>query len=180
MDGRFGWDLFEGRTVEINYDKNLLIIRPDLPRLKGYRRLKISFIRSLICVKGGFDIAGQQQTGDFMFDTGSDQAVIVDSVWAKEHGFGVGLAVIKTKILRDANGGKYETRTVMGPAFQLGDERLADIPTMILGSKNPVGFELNFVGNDLLKRFNMVLDFRKDAVYIRPNQLFHSTFKEAI
>jgi len=47
MDGRFGWDLVEGRTVEINYDKSLLIIRSDLPRLKGYRRLKISFIRSL-------------------------------------------------------------------------------------------------------------------------------------
>jgi hypothetical protein len=54
------------------------------------------------------------------------------------------------------------------------------VPTMILGSKNPVGFELNYVGNDLLKRFNMVLDFRKDAVYIRPNRLFHSTFREEI
>jgi Aspartyl protease len=180
MDGRFGWDLFEGRTVEINYDKNLLIIRPNLPRVKGYRRLKMDFIRSLICVKAGFDIAGQQQTGDFMFDTGSDQAVIVDSAWAKEHGFGVGSIVIKTKVLHDGNGGKYETRTVMGPAFQLGDVRLADVPTMILGSKNPVGLELNFVGNDLLKRFNMILDFRKDAVYIRPNQLFHSTFREEI
>ena len=180
MDGRFGWDLFEGKTVEINYDKNLLIIRPGLPPLKGYRRSKIIFIRSLLCMRAGFEIAGKKMAGDFLFDTGSEQAVIVDSVWAKRQGFAEGLTVIGTKLLHDPRGATYETRTVLAPLFRFDGARLTTVPTMILGSKNPVGFGINYLGNDLLKRFNLILDFRKDAVYAKPNQLFHLKFRGEI
>ena len=61
MDGRFGWNLFEGKTVEVNFDKNLLIIRPELPHdLKGYTKSKLEFIRSFICAKGTFLIDGKK------------------------------------------------------------------------------------------------------------------------
>jgi len=48
MDGRFGWNLFEGKQVEIDYDRNLLIIHSALPKaLKGYVRSKLNFMHSL-------------------------------------------------------------------------------------------------------------------------------------
>jgi hypothetical protein len=50
------------------------------------------------------------------------------------------------------------------------------VPTIILGSKNPVGFEMNYFGNGLLKRFNMILDFKNDYLYLKPNKL--STVKD--
>ncbi|HWZ02868.1 MAG TPA: hypothetical protein VNX40_04600, partial [Mucilaginibacter sp.] len=46
MDGRFGWNLFEGKQVEIDYDRLLLIIHSALPKaLKGYVRSKMEFAR---------------------------------------------------------------------------------------------------------------------------------------
>jgi len=48
---------------------------------------------------------------------------------------------------------------------------LTNIPTCILGGKNPTGFEINYLGNDLLKRFNIILDFKNDRMYLKPNKL---------
>lgn len=174
MDGRFGWDLFEGRQVEIDYDKNLLIIHPRLPRgLKGYIREKLLFQRSYVCVKASFG-AGE---GCFMLDTGSDQAAIVDSGWAAAHRFTDGLRVVKTTVLKDPRGNRYETRTVEAPMFELGHTRLSNVPTLVLAGRNPTGFEVNFLGNDVLKRFNIILDFQHDYIYLKPNRLMGMIYK---
>ncbi len=50
-DGRFGWDFFKDKIVEINYDKNLLIVHSVLPknitRNKKFTQLKIEFFEDL-------------------------------------------------------------------------------------------------------------------------------------
>jgi hypothetical protein len=172
MDGRFGWNLFEGKQVEIDYDHNLLIIHSKLPKtLKGYVRSKLDFTHSFAYIKGTFEVAGKNFTGNFLMDIGSEQALILDSTWAGRQGFSKGLKVIKTSILHDPRGVKYETRTVLSPVFKLNGFELTNIPTLILGSKNPVGFEINYLGNDLFKRFNIILDFKNDYIYLKPNKL---------
>ncbi len=88
MDGKFGWQLFEGKKVEIDYDNNLLIIHSTLPKtLKGYSKSPLTFIRSFVCAKGTFTINKKKYTGDFLLDTGSDQAIILDSNWAAKQIF---------------------------------------------------------------------------------------------
>lgn len=63
MDGRFGWDLFEGRQVEIDYEHNLLIIYRRLPRrIKGYVKDKLFFQRNYVCIKAAFS-PGEGETG---------------------------------------------------------------------------------------------------------------------
>jgi len=54
---------------------------------------------------------------------------------------------------------------------------LQNIPTYLLGSKNPVGFEMNYFGNDLLKRFNTIVDLKKDQVYLKPNKLINLPYQ---
>jgi hypothetical protein len=172
MDGRFGWNLFEGKQVEIDYDHNLLIIHSKLPKaLKGYVRSKLGFTHSYAYIKGTFEVADKKFTGNFLMDIGSEQALILDSTWAGRQGFSKGLKVIKTAILHDPRGVKYETRTVLSPVFKLNGFELTNVPTLILGSRNPSGFEINYLGNDLFKRFNIILDFKKDYIYLKPNKL---------
>jgi hypothetical protein len=179
MDGRFGWNLFEGKTVEVDYDKNLLIIRSGLPKeMKGYVRAKLEFIRSFVCAKASFKIENKKYTGSFLFDTGSDQALIVDSAWASRQNFPQNLKLIKSTVLRDPRGVEYETRTVLAPVLKINGFELTNIPTLMLGSKNPAGFEINDFGNDLLKRFNMILDFKNDYLYLKPNKLMNVKYRE--
>jgi hypothetical protein len=41
MDGRIGWNVFEGQIVEIDYDQHLLMIRPKLPKSQCANELEI-------------------------------------------------------------------------------------------------------------------------------------------
>jgi len=204
MDGRFGWDLFEGQQVEIDYDHNLLIIHPRLPGgLKGYVREKLLFQRNYVCIKGDFGagegslkgkgklkgegmLTGEgslkgkgklKGEGCFMLDTGSDQAAIVDSGWAAAHHFADGLKLIKTTVLKDPRGVKYETKTLLAPRLDLRGIRLSNVPTLVLSGRNPTGLEVNFLGNDLLKRFNIILDFQHDHIYLKPNHLMGAPYR---
>lgn len=179
MDGRFGWNLFEGKRVEIDYDHHLLIIRSRLPKdLRGYVRSKIDFIRSFVCVKGTFEIENKSYPADFILDTGSDQAIIIDSFWAGRQGFPKDLKLIRSAVVRDPRGVTYENKIVLSPLMRLNHFVLTNIPTFVLGNKNPVGFEVNYLGNDLLKRFNIILDFSKDYLYLKPNELMSVPYRE--
>lgn len=179
MDGRFGWNLFEGKQLEINYDKNILVVHSNLPKaLKGYVRSDISFIRSFVCINGSFEIANKTYAGKFLMDTGSDQAMILDSSWVSRNNFPTNLKLIRTSVLRDPRGVKYETRIVLSPLIRINSFACTNIPTLLLGSNNPVGFEINYLGNDLLKRFNIIFDFKNDQIYMKPNKLTGLKYRE--
>ena len=178
MDGRFGWNLFEGKTVEVNYDRDYLVIHPKLPKgLKGYVRSELEFMESFVCMKGQLTAGLRRYNGYFLMDTGSDQALILDSAWtAKQHFPKDSLTLLRTSSLKDPRGVVYETKTVLVPAVTLNGFELTKVPAFLLGSRNPVGFEVNYLGNDLLKRFNLFLDFKNDAVYLKPNQLMKTAY----
>lgn len=179
MDGRFGWNLFEGKNVEIDYDNNLLIISSKLPKsLKGYVKSKMEFVNSFPYVKGTFEIENKKYSGNFLLDTGSDQAIILDSTWASNQNFPTNLKLIKSSVLKDPRGVKYETKIVLSPLMKINGFELANIPTYLLSSKNPVGFAINYLGNDLLKRFNIILDFKNDYFYLKPNKLMSLKYRE--
>jgi len=155
-----------------------LIIRSRLPKnLKGYARSKIDFIHSFVCMKGTFEIENKSYPANFILDTGSDQAIIIDSAWAARQGFPKDLKLIRTAVLRDPRGVAYENKIVLSPLLRLNNFSLTDIPTFVLAGKNPARFEINDLGNDLLKRFNIILDFRKDYLYLKPNELMSLPYR---
>jgi hypothetical protein len=172
MDGRFGWNLFEGKQVEVDYDKNIMIIHSQLPKeLKGYVKSKIGFTNSYPYINGTFEIAGKKYTGIFSMDTGSGQALILDSAWVSKQHFPTNLQLIKSSVLSDPRGNKFEIKIVRAPLYRLNGFPLTNIPTLLLAGKNPMGYEINYLGNDLMKRFNMILDFENDIIYLKPNKL---------
>ena len=175
MDGRFGWNLFEGKQVEINYDKNVLIIHSKQQRaLKDYVKSKMGFAHSFAYVSGAFEIGSKSYTGNFFMDTGSEQAAILDSGWVARQNFSDNLKVIKSSTISDPRGVKYEMKIVEAPLFRINGFTRTNVPAIILSGRNPMGFEINYLGNGLLKHFNMILDFRNDYLYLKPNKLSNS------
>jgi hypothetical protein len=180
MDGRFGGNVFEGKVVEIDYEKELIIVHSKLPKnMKGYTKSDLVFIRSFPCIKGILDIKNKQYTGDFILDTGADGALILDSIWAINQHFPTDLPVQKVTKFKDPRGVVYENKLVNLPMLKLHDFPMANIPATLLGSKNPTGFSINLLGNDALKRFNTIIDFRNDCIYLKPNKLMNMPYREA-
>lgn len=170
MDGRFGYNLFEGKCVEINYSKNLLIIHTALPKkLSGYTQFPLRFIRSFACIEAEMVVKGKHSKGSFLLDTGSDQAMLLDSSWLARQSIPEPLQVVRVSTVSDPRGVIYPTKTVCVPEINLDSDRLINVPALLLGSRNPVGFEVNYLGNDLLKRFDTILDLQNDVLYLKPN-----------
>jgi hypothetical protein len=172
MDGRIGWNIFEGKQVEVDYDRSLLIIhsRP-VKAPKGYVRAPIVFIRSLPCIKGTFTIQKKNYTGYFAMDTGSEQALILDSTWRARQNFPANLQLINSFTVSDANGNKHQTKMVIAPKLTFNNSTFTNIPTLLAGTITTSDSEINFLGNDFFKRFNTILDFKNDIIYLKPNKL---------
>jgi hypothetical protein len=179
MDGRFGGNVFEGKVLEIDYEKELLIVHSKVPQnIKGYTKSKLTFIRSFPCIKGVLEIKDRQYSGDFILDTGSDQALILDSIWAIKQHFPTDLPVLKVIKFKDPRGAVYENKQVDLPMLKLHDFPLTNMPATLLGSKNPTNFSINLLGNGALKRFNTFIDFKNDCIYLKPNKLMNVPYRE--
>ena len=169
MDGRFGWNIFENKVVEIDYDHNVLIIHSSLPKKpKGYNRSKLAFQRSYPCIYATISINGKNYSGYYLLDTGSGADILLDSAWRSTQSFPTDLTPIKTITVHDARGIAYETKIVSSPLITLNGLPLTNIPTHLLPGRNPAGFTVNLLGNHLLKQFNTLLDFKHDYIYLKP------------
>ncbi len=178
MDGRIGWNLFAGKCVELDYDHNLLIVHSKRPKnLKGYVRSKLDYFRSFPSIKATIVAKNRSYTGNFLLDTGSDQDIFLDSVWRAENNFPTDLKLLNTSVMHDGAGYTYENKIVESPSLSIKGADLANIPTWLLNTRNPAGFEINLLGNGLLKRFNIIFDFQNDYIYLKPNQLYNNPFR---
>ena len=70
-DGHFGWNLFDGKVVELDYEKNWMVIHDALPAIANdYAKLDIEFINTLFCINSEVTVAGRKFTNRYLFDTG--------------------------------------------------------------------------------------------------------------
>ena len=179
MDGRIGFDVFEGKQIELNYDQHIMVIHSRLPQTKGYVRSRLLFNHGFPCVKGSFQLGGKIFAGLFTLDNGSATALVLDSGWAAKANIAGLCPLLRTSVITDGSGKKYETKIVQAPVFSFSNFKLANVPTTIFSGRTPFGFEVNFFGNDVLKRFNMILDLQKDNIYVKENQLSLAPYRES-
>ncbi|MEM6806126.1 MAG: hypothetical protein AAF696_32310 [Bacteroidota bacterium] len=177
-DGRFGWDLFKGKIVEINYDRSILVIHPKLPSTTGFTKLKLFPSKTLFSISGEMIVKGKTYEGPFLFDTGYQKSVLLDSSLLVEQKFPKDLELIKTNKLTNGAGEVFITKVVKMPELRLGAQMCKNIPTQLLNTRNPAGFQTHFLGNELLKRFNTIFDFSSMEVYLKENSLIDLAYSD--
>jgi len=181
MDGKFGWVLFNGKYLEINYSKNLLLVHSQKPAdLKKYTKLPIEWVRTFICIDAALKIDSKKYKGTFLLDSGANQALIIDRDWAKSQNLPKDLEVLKSTTLRNPQGEEFEAKTVKCPSLFIKKNELTDVPATILAGANPTGFPINYFGNEVMKHYDTILDFQNDLIYLRPNRLTKTAFKDVL
>ncbi|WDF57643.1 hypothetical protein PQ462_13040 [Flavobacterium sp. KACC 22758] len=178
--GRFGWNLFDGKIVEIDYDKKLFIIHSKLPkRDKSYTKLDMEFMHTLFCIQASMQIKDKAYKGRFLFDNGYQRTVMLDQQLIKEQQYPKeNLPVLKRTILKNGQGEEIPVLTVKNEKMFLGNVCLNDVPVQLLATSNPAQFKTHILGNEVLKRFNTILDFQENKVYLKPNLLWNDPYTE--
>lgn len=183
--GRFGWDLFKDDVVELDYDKNLLILHAQVPEYVSsdadYTRLNIHYFDNIFSVEGTLVHNGTESTELFLFDTGYQRTAMLDNDLMKEDGFPADqMTVIKKVIMKGAQGNEIPVITSDLEILRIGRYELRNVPVQQLTSHKPLkGTNIHILGNEVLKRFHTFFDFRNQTVYLKPNSLYNVPYIDA-
>lgn len=177
--GRFGWDLFDGKIVEIDYDKQRFIVHTRLPDTTGYTALPIEYTHELFCIKGSLEVKGISYPGRFLYDDGYERTILLDTAIVAETGYPRDQPVLKKSILRNGRGQEFPVVVFSNERLVLGNLELSNIPAQLLATANPARFKTHILGGEVLKRFNTLLDFQHDVVYLKPNSLKDVAYADA-
>jgi len=181
-EGRFGWDFFKGKVVELNYDNQTMIIHSEIPKQitvnSKFATLKMEFWKDLFLVSSEIKENGIANKELFLFDTGFDRTVMLDNDLLREGNFPTNkMKIIKKVIMKGAQGNEIPIVTSNLKIFKIGKYKLKNIPVQITTAQKPLRDKnVHILGNEILKRFNIFLDFQRNVVYLKPNHLFNDKY----
>lgn len=178
-DGRFGWDLFKNKIVVLDYDKMEMSVQEQLPDVSNFTFSKLNETKTVLTIDGEIIVKNKKYKGPFLFDTGYQKALLMDSILMEEQSFPKDLPLLKINKLRNGAGDVFITKVVELPNLKIGGQDLYNIPTQLLNTNNPANLKTHILGNELLKRFNTVLDFKNMMVYFQKNSLFKLKYSDA-
>ena len=177
-DGRFGWDLFTNKIVELNYDQNLLVVHSSLPRYikkdREFTKLDIKFYTDLLLVSAQITQNDHSNKDLFLFDTGYQRTAMLDNDLLVKGKFPTEeMEVLKRAIMKGAMGNEIPVITSKLELLKIGKYKLNNVPVQQTTTTKPIKDKnVHILGNEVLKRFNIFLDFQKNAIYLKPNHLF--------
>ncbi|WP_285057336.1 hypothetical protein [Pedobacter ginsengisoli] len=155
-----GNSLFKGKILEINYDKMIMVIHDTLPVFSvSWSRQDLVLDGGVIpFIEVGMTSSGQTKKGWAMFDTGAYTSILNSQDVSVPY-------------------------RIMGELLlMLGLNDMGFRPKLSIGNDEFSGFNYNvqnmgkndlhlILGNDVLKRFNIILDNRSGYVYLKANSL---------
>lgn len=167
-DGKFGYDLFSGKILEIDYDHLRMVVHASLPKIsKRYHKTKLIQKNGSTFITGALKIGKQVYRDTFMFHTGYGGAVLLDPKIGERYQMQASLPTISTSELKDSYGNVFKIETKRLPQLRVGGKKLKNIPLSFAARSSDIPMKV--FGNGLLRRFNVIFDFQKKALYLRPN-----------
>jgi hypothetical protein len=179
IDGILGYTFFSRYLVRVDYDSCRLDIYSKGPVTypKGGYLLRPRLV-GLPMTKGRLNDA-RDINSMFYFDTGAGLCLLFSSEFTADS------AVFGPKRKRPVRtegaglGGKKEMQLTTLKNFSIGPFRFRQIPTYVFDDSFDV---TNYpqlgglIGNDLLRRFNLILNYDKSEIYLMPNGSYHQPF----
>lgn len=175
FDAVFPWVAFEDKVVEINYENKYMVIHDSLSNIPNdYSKSKIKLIHGIPYIKCILAVNGREIEGWFDFDTGSNGSLIVSQQFASAHGLNNSMKLIGGSYTKGSTGIAIKNARVLLPKLKLGAYEIYQIP-LTIPQQDPLGTsDSENIGNNILKRFNVIIDFKNNFIYLKPNNLLYT------
>lgn len=174
--GKFGLELFEGKVIEINFDKRIIVIRNKLPlNLQGYDKLKLTYKNEMMFVDASGKIGDNQLTHPFLIHSGYAGTVLFDDQFTVDNHLDEKLTVTSEKNLKDSFGNILKTKKALIESLTIGKITLNNVPVGFF--QGALGRQkMSILGGDLLKRFNTVISADRSTIYLKSNNLIDTVY----
>ncbi len=180
-EGMFGWDAFDGKVLEIDYDHSRMIVHTKRPEIsKEYETFPMEYMKEHFCIYLPVAVDRKRYTGRFLFDLGYQRTIMLDQEMMQQKGLAIkDLPVIKETVMYNSAKEAINLMTVDLEKIIFGRYVLEAIPAQVNSNTRPAGYAANFLGGEVLKRFNIILDFQQHKVFMKPNHLFKAPYAES-
>lgn len=182
LDGIIGADILNNVVVEIDYDRMVISLYPikSFHGREDYQKMDIDLRYGVPLTSLSFSLDGKTFTGRFVVDTGYNGTMALTTPFANKNR------------IEDLRGKFYDVSAVLGSttdraemyvtkadAMSLGKESFEDIVLVVSrATKGILASDLldGVLGNEILKRFNIIYDYARSKMYIKPNGLLNVPF----
>lgn len=182
IDGIIGYSFFTRYIVKVNYDDTLIFVysKGSIKYPRGGYLLKPLLVN--IPIQGG-QVKEDKATSAarFYFDTGAGLCMLLSTDFVADS-----LKLnSKKKIFHtqaEGLGGKADMKITVIKEFRLGPFRFRKVPSYIFNDEyNVTSYPYlgGLIGNDLLRRFNLTLNYEKKELYLVPNSHYREPFDYA-
>lgn len=170
-DGVIGYNVFDGKVVEIDYDKKNMVIHSTLPTSLGFTKYPLKFKSGLSFIELTIDNGKTKTKGWFDFDAGSSSTLFLNNDFASKNNVYGELKKNGSDNIKGSGPNKVSIDNLLLPKLLIGGIELTNITIDVESANSKSGPPFNIVGNDILKRFNTIIDYQNDVVYLKPNSL---------
>lgn len=178
IDGVIGYAVMSRFIIQVNYDKQEIefytpggvlyprkgaLLRPQINKLPAHPTV----------VK---DLKADSTT--MMIDIGAGLNLLFSSRYAVSAGI-LDTTRKSWKTSGEGIGGQITLRLTLLPSFQLGPYRFKKVPITIFDDPYNVTnfpFWSGLIGNDLLRRFNLIINYPQNEIHIKPNKNYFEPF----
>lgn len=169
-DGKFGLGLLNDHIISLDFDHYYMIISEALPEdISSYEAFKVEHENGLIFIQAESILEDTIISHRFLIHSGYGSCILYDDEFAAQYSFADRLEIVNSKILKDAYGNEIVTKQAILPQLKLGSFELSNVPVGFF--EGSIGRQkVSVMGGDILRRFNMVIDLKKDTIYLKPGQ----------
>ncbi|MDR7211481.1 hypothetical protein [Flavobacterium piscis] len=176
LDGLIGWNFFEDKIVEIDFESKELLISDNLPKYsERYSKSKLKFINGVPYIKTILYKGKKKVKIWSMLDTGYNSNLKVYYSFAINNKLSNEYQIIGESTSFGTDGTVAKSDYVLIPRIEIGGFEIYNMPADLMKTKVDSNIPALFGGN-LLKRFHIILDFKNKQVYLMPNRNINSEF----
>lgn len=178
IDGIIGYSFLRKFIIYVNYDvKQIKVYSPGSLKYPKYGYLmKPKFSPLPLDVH---TILDQQQTNtNLIFDTGAGLNLLLSEEFVNENNL-----LKKNKptyyVKTEGLGGQKLMKLCTIKMLTVGKYKFRNVPTMIFEDDfNVTNFPVNggIIGNDILRRFNLIINYPDFCIHLQPNSYFSEPF----
>jgi hypothetical protein len=178
-DGIIGWNLFGHATVEIDYDHDMIMLHDTtaLDLDSTWTSVPIVLKKNLPFLEGKVEVvAGEIVPVTFYIDLASGSALELLTKTGQKFSMpdSVKSSYLGTGLSGDIHGSIGRSRHLWLGPFELSDVRTDFAPAEVRSKQQGAD---GILGNDAIRRFNVIFDYTHRRLYIRPSKYFAVPFE---
>ena len=182
-DGVFGLNGLAAFNIEINYDDFKIYCYAKEPlaidSIKHCVSFPFTYKYDVPFIELPVRINGTLYNLTLEVDTGSDRVIDLNTPFVNKHNLLGTQKPFAISRIASSDGGSGELRNVYFDEVIVGPYIMPKVAgafsTLTAGMQSKEDID-GMIGNNFLKRFNMLIDFKSDTLYLQPNNLYYTPF----